>query len=53
MIFGKAMEDNLQKNQEFMQEIQRVTLERNIQMQNQMREKMMVTLDDAYRISGW
>ena len=41
MIFGKAMEDNLHKNQEFMAETQRVMLERNIQMQNQMREKMM------------
>ena len=41
MILGKAMEDSMRKNQEFMQENQRVMLERQIQMQNQMRERMM------------
>lgn len=39
--FGKAMDENMQKNQAFMEEMQRVTMERNIQMQNQMRERMM------------
>lgn len=38
---GKAMDENLQKNQDFMQEMQRVTMERQIQMQNEMRERMM------------
>ena len=37
---GKAMEDNFRKNQEFMKEMQAVTLQRQIQMQNQMRERM-------------
>lgn len=41
MILGKAMDDSMKRNQEFMQETQRVMLERNIQMQNQMRERMM------------
>ena len=41
MIMGKAMDENLQKNQDFMQEMQRVTMERQIQMQNEMRERMM------------
>ena len=40
-LLGKAMDDNMRRNQEFMQETQRVMLERNIQMQNQMRERMM------------
>ncbi len=35
------MDENLQKNQQFMEEMQRVTIERNIQMQNQMRERMI------------
>lgn len=35
------MDENLQKNQDFMQEMQRVTMERQIQMQNEMRERMM------------
>ena len=51
---GKAMEDNLVKNQQFMLEINRsvlnlvidylqtrITLERQIQMQDQMRERMV------------
>ena len=55
-FMGKAMEDNLKKNQEFMLEINRfdhpdhdqdgdncsrITLERQIQMQDQMRERMV------------
>ncbi|GAB6022406.1 hypothetical protein CHUAL_006523 [Chamberlinius hualienensis] len=40
-VVGKAMDENLKKNQEFMVEMQRVQLERQIQMQNQMRERMM------------
>ncbi|XP_076049230.1 plasminogen receptor (KT)-like [Oratosquilla oratoria] len=38
---NKAMSDNLRKNQEFMLETQRIQLERQIHMQNEMREKMM------------
>lgn len=40
---GKAMDENLKKNQEFMKEMNRITVERQIQMQNQMREKMAAT----------
>jgi len=36
---GKAMEESMQRNQQFMTEINRTTLERQIQMQNQMRER--------------
>ncbi len=39
-ILGKTMEANFQKQQDFMQEMNRITLERQIQMQNQMRERM-------------
>ena len=40
-MIGGAMEQNFRKQQEFMQEMNRITLERQIQMQNQMRERMM------------
>ena len=40
-FLGKTMDENLQKNQQFMEEMQRVTMERNIQLQNQMRERMV------------
>lgn len=39
--FSKTMEGNLKKNQEFMTEMNKITVERQIQMQNQMRERMM------------
>jgi len=39
-VVGKAMEKNFEKQQEFMLELNRVTVERQIQMQNQMRERM-------------
>ena len=39
-ILGKTMETNFQKQQDFMLEMNRITLERQIQMQNQMRERM-------------
>lgn len=35
------MDENLKKNQKFMLEMNRITMERQIQMQNQMRERMM------------
>ncbi|XP_041358651.1 plasminogen receptor (KT)-like [Gigantopelta aegis] len=40
-IIGKPMDENMKKQQEFMLQTQRLLLERQIQMQNQMREKMM------------
>ena len=41
MVLGKTMDEQAQKQQDFMQEVQRVMLERNIQMQNEMRERLM------------
>ena len=41
MLLGKTMDEQSQKQQDFMQEVQRVMLERNIQMQNEMRERLM------------
>ncbi|CAG0905699.1 unnamed protein product [Darwinula stevensoni] len=38
---SKVMQENLEKNQEFMLEMQKIQVERQIQMQNQMRERMM------------
>lgn len=46
-VIGKAMDDNMKKQQEFMLETQRQTMERQIQMQNQMRERAM-----AMQIAG-
>jgi len=40
---AKAMDDNFKKNQEFMREMQAVTVQRQIQMQNQIRERMAAT----------
>ena len=40
LSMSKAMDDNLKKNQQFMLEMNRITVERQIQMQNQMRERM-------------
>ena len=36
---SKAMDGSMRKNQEFMLEMNRITIERQIQMQNQMRER--------------
>ncbi|XP_046637405.1 plasminogen receptor (KT)-like [Daphnia pulicaria] len=38
---SKAVHENMKSNQEFMVEINRITIERQIQMQNQMRERMV------------
>jgi len=38
---GKAMDENLAKNQKFMLEAQRMQVERQMEMQNYMREQMM------------
>ncbi|XP_022097196.1 plasminogen receptor (KT)-like [Acanthaster planci] len=46
-MMAKAMDENFQKNKEFMQGIQETMLERQIQMQNQMREKSV-----AMQLSG-
>lgn len=40
-IFGRAMDENLKKNQEFMLASQRAQLERQMAMQNVMREQQM------------
>ncbi len=37
---GSSMDANLKKQQDYMTEMNQVTLERQIQMQNQMRERM-------------
>ena len=42
-FLGKTMEDNFKKQQEFMLEMNRITMERQIQMQNQMRERMVAS----------
>ncbi|GLH08193.1 SFRICE_001354 [Gryllus bimaculatus] len=39
-IITKSMEENLRRNQEFITEMNKITVERQIQMQNQMRERM-------------
>ena len=36
---SKAMDENMKKQQEFMLEMNRIIIERQIQMQNQMRER--------------
>ena len=36
---SKAMDENMKKQQEFMLEMNRIMIERQIQMQNQMRER--------------
>ena len=41
MLLGKTIDDTFQKQQDYMAELQKVMLERNIQMQNEMRERMM------------
>jgi len=41
LSFSKTMEENMKKNQEFMTEMNKITVERQIQMQNQMRERVM------------
>jgi hypothetical protein len=40
-IIGKSMDENLRKNQEFMVATQRAQLERQMHMQNAMREQQM------------
>lgn len=40
-VIGRAMDENMKKQQDFMLKTQQLTMERQIQMQNQMREKAM------------
>ena len=40
-FMASAMEENFKKTQKFQMETQRIMLERQIQMQNQMRERQM------------
>ncbi|XP_033738080.1 LOW QUALITY PROTEIN: plasminogen receptor (KT)-like [Pecten maximus] len=40
-VIGKAMDENMKKQQDFMLKTQQLQLERMIQMNNQMRERMM------------
>ena len=39
MFMSKTMDENMKKQQEFMLEMNRIGMERQIQMQNQMRER--------------
>ncbi|CAM1306858.1 PLGRKT (predicted) [Pycnogonum litorale] len=41
ILLGKTMNENLKKNQDFMIGMQSIQMERQIQMQNQMRERQM------------
>ncbi|KAK2179852.1 hypothetical protein NP493_469g01043 [Ridgeia piscesae] len=53
-IMGKAMDDSMQKNQETMKMNQRIMMERQMQMQNVMREKMMaMQLGKARELFNW
>ena len=53
-ILGKTMETNFQKQQDFMLEMNRITLERQIQMQNQMRERMVAAqIAGAREMCAW
>ena len=42
-IVGGQLEDKFKKQQDFMLEMNRITLERQIQMQNAMRERMVAS----------
>lgn len=54
LIMGKAMDENLKKNQAFMLETQTLMLQRQIQMQNLMRERQMaMQLARAREMFNW
>ena len=44
MFMSKAMDENMKKQQEFMLEMNRIGMERQIQMQNQMRERQAAAM---------
>ncbi|KAK3594567.1 hypothetical protein CHS0354_006256, partial [Potamilus streckersoni] len=53
-IVGKAMDENMKKQQDFMLKTGQMTLERQIQMQNLMRERQMaMTIARARDIFVW
>lgn len=52
-FFGKAMDDNLKKNQEFMLKVQQLQLERQLTMQNEMRERQMAAMIAKSRDFFW
>ncbi|XP_071500256.1 plasminogen receptor (KT)-like [Diadema antillarum] len=53
-FMAKAMDESFQKNKEFMSEMQVTTLGRQIQMQNQMRERMMaMQLAGSRELFNW
>ncbi|PIK58199.1 hypothetical protein BSL78_04923 [Apostichopus japonicus] len=53
-LMSQAMEESFKKNKEFMTENQQIMLERQIQMQNQMREKgMAMQLSGSRELFNW
>ncbi|XP_059149480.1 plasminogen receptor (KT)-like [Physella acuta] len=52
-IFGKAMDENFKKNQEFMLKTQQLQLERQLAMQNEMRERQMAVMIARARDMFW
>ncbi|XP_033636495.1 plasminogen receptor (KT)-like [Asterias rubens] len=53
-MMAKAMDESFQKNKSFMMESQVMVMERQLQMQNQMREKMMaMQLSGAREMFNW
>ncbi|XP_046578701.1 plasminogen receptor (KT)-like [Haliotis rubra] len=54
ILLGKTMDENLKKQQEFMLKTSVIQMERQIQMQNQMRERMMaMQIARARDIFAW
>ncbi|GIY67484.1 plasminogen receptor [Caerostris darwini] len=47
--FGKSVEENFKRNQEFMMQLQRLQLERQIHMRNQIRERKLALKIAKYR----
>ncbi|KAK3086540.1 hypothetical protein FSP39_019914 [Pinctada imbricata] len=43
-VIGKAMDENMKKQQDFMLQVNKLTMERQVQMQNQMRERQMAMM---------
>jgi len=52
-FMSSALEDNMRKQQEFMLANQLLMLERNINMQNAMRERMMATQVGVTTVKDW
>ncbi|CAL1285656.1 unnamed protein product [Larinioides sclopetarius] len=47
--FGKSVDENFKRNQEFMMQLQRLQLERQIHMRNQIRERKLALKIATYR----